>query len=332
MVVIIMGILALMMAPILSDMGSAQRSAYDEKHRLNNQMIAAAFMNYAANSTQSGRLPAPYTGSGFANTIYNSADSTAPGIALAQAMTQTDINPSEINHDGTAAQNVRVYQSVAGLTQAVPLYFQSGPLVTITYDYGAIYLSSCPKTTGACNPTAASGVPGTSPAMTAGNYTTWAVTGTDGAATFVSSMPIQKQMLAATTQRLDKVRDSLMSTFRAQQQTGAGGDVTNWFPNQLGLSAAGSMTGAAPGTNQGCRDGWYDLSDAAVLVLPAIGLAAAEYGRTAWGGIVQYCRDYDPSVTAANTPPHFSAIRINADVTSAAAPSVVPGNNIVLTF
>lgn len=331
-VVIILGIVGVMVAPLINDMASAQRSAYDEKHRLNNQVIATALMNYTANSTLTGRLPAPYTGSGFTKTIYNPSDSTAAGIALAQAMTQTDINPSEINHDGTAAQKVRVYQTVVGLTQAVPLYFQSGPLVTVTYDYGVIYLTSCPKSTSACNPTAATGVPGTSPALTSGNYTTWATAGTDGPATFVSSMPIQKQMLATTTQRLDKVRDSLMSTFRAQQQTGAGGDTTNWYPNQAGLSAAGSMTGATPATNQGCRDGWYDLSDAAVLVLPAVGLSAAEFGKTAWGGAIQYCRDYDPTATAANTPPHFSALRINSDVTSGAAPSAVPGNNIVLTF
>lgn len=333
-VVIVIGIVSIAMSPVFTDLLTAQRSAYFEKHRLNNQLIVAALMNYAANSTQYGRLPSPYTGTGYTKTIYNSADGTAPGVALTQALTQTSINPAEINDDGTTAQNVRVYQMISGLTQQMPLYFQSGPLVTLTYDFGAVYLTACPKGTATCNPTAATGVPGTSTALSGANYTTWATAGTDGPATFVSSMPIQKQMLATTTQRLDKVRDSLLGYLRAQQNTAGGGDTTNWFPNQAGTSAAGSLTGATPGTNQGCRDGWYDLSNAGVSVLAAIGLAAQEFGTTAWGGAIQYCRDYDPTASkAADAPPHFAAIRINATVTSGIAPDgAVPGNNIVLTF
>lgn len=338
-VVIVIGIVSIMMSPIYNDLITAQRSAYLEKHRLNNQLIGAALMSYAANSTQYGRLPAAYTGGGYTKTIYNPADGTAPGIALTQALTQTGVNPSEINDDGTTAQNVRAYQLVPGLTQQIPLYFQSGPLVTLTYDFGAIYLTACPKGAATCNPTAATGVPGSSVALTGANYASWAVTGTDGPAFFVSSMPIQKQMLATTTQRLDKVRDSLLGYLRAQQQTAGGGDTTNWYPNETGASALGSMAGATPGINQDCRDGWYDLSNGAVLVLPAIGLAAEEFGRTAWGGSIEYCRDYTytPALPAlpkaAEAAPHFSAIRINANVTSGIAPdAVVPGNNIVLTF
>ena len=325
--VVIIGITTIMLTPVYNELLTAQRSAYLEKHRLNNQLIGAALMNYAANSTTTGRLPAAYTGAGYFNTIYDTSNAT-----LAAAMNQTGINPSEINSDGTTTQNIRVYQVVQTLSQSVPLYFQSGPLVTIDYDYGALYLTACPKATASCNPTAATGVPGTTPtALTALNYTTWATSGTDGPAFFVSSMPIQKQMLATTTQRLDKVRDSLLGYFRAQQQTAAGGDTTNWFP-KAGLSAVGSLAGATPGTNQGCRDGWYDLSNVAVLALPAVGLAVAEFGKTAWGGAVEYCRDYDPTITTANTVPHFAAIRINATVSSGIAPSATPGNNIVLTF
>lgn len=332
-VVIIIGIVSIMMSPVYNDLLTAQRKAYEEKHRLNNQLIGAGLMSYAANSTQTGRLPAPYTGAGQTKTIYNPADATAPGIALTQALSQTGINPGEINNDNTTAQKVRVYQLVQGLQQNVPLYFQSGPLVTLTYDYGAIYMTNCPKSTTACNPNAATGVPGTTTsALSAANHPTWATTGTDGQAFFVSSMPIQKQMLATTTQRLDKVRDALLVYLYAQQHTAAGGDTTNWYPNESGLSAAGSLTGANPGTNQNCRDGWYNLSNAAVNVLPAVGLSPAEYGRTAWGGTVEYCRDYDPVPTAPDTPPHYSAIRINSDITSGSAPSATPGNNIVLTF
>lgn len=338
-VVVVIGIVSIMMAPVYNDLITAQRSAYLEKHRLNNQLIGAALMSYAANSTQQGRLPAVYTGTGYTKTVYNPADGTAPGIALTQALTQTGVNPSEINDDGTTSKNVRAYQLVTGLTQQIPLYFQSGPLVTLTYDFGAIYLTACPKGTATCNPTAATGVPGSSTALSGANYTSWATAGTDGSAFFVSSMPIQKQMLATTTQRLDKVRDSLLSYLRAQQQTAGGGDSTNWYPNQSGASAPGSIVTGTPGTNQDCRDGWYNLVSGTVLVLPAIGLAAQEFGTTAWGGTVEYCRDYTytPALPAlpkaADAAPHFAAIRINANVSSGIPPdAVVPGNNIVLTF
>lgn len=333
-VVVVIGIVSIMMSPIYTDLITAQRSAYFEKHRLNNQLIGAALLNYSANSTQFGRLPAAYTGGGYTSTVYNPGDSTAAGVALSQALTQSGISPAEINDDGTTSKNVRVFQLVSGLTQQIPLYFQSGPLVTLTYDFGAIYLTACPKATSTCNPTAATGVPGSSTALSGSNFTTWATAGTDGPAFFVSSMPVQKQMLATTTQRLDKIRDSLLSFLRAQQMTAAGGDATNWYPNAAGASAPGGSAGSAPATNQGCRDGWYDLSNGSVLVLPTIGLGAQEFGLTAWGGAVQYCRDYDPTAAkTADAAPHFAAIRINAAVTSGVAPDAsVPGNNIVLTF
>jgi hypothetical protein len=249
-------------------------------------------------------------------------------------LTQSGVNPSEINDDGTASKNVRVYQLVQGLTQQVPLYFRSGPLVTLTYDFGAIYLTTCPKGSTTCNPNSATGVPGDSQAISANNYTTWSTSGSDGRANFVSSLPIQKQMLATTVQRLDKVRDTLLSYLRTQQVTAAGGDTTNWYPNQDGKATPGSLSGANPATNQGCRDGWYDLSQAGVSVLPTVGLSAQEYGMTAWGGPIQYCRDYDPTGAGTpNAPPHYAAIRINVNVSAGLAPDgAVPGNNIVLTF
>lgn len=326
MTIIIIGIMSLLLVPVYSDLITSQKLAYSEKHRLNNQLIGAALMSYAADSTTAGKLPAAYTGASYVSTIYDTTNTT-----LANALQQSGINTSEINDDGTAAKKVRVYQVIQGITQNVPLYYQSGPLVAITYDYGAIYLTDCPQTTAACNP-AATGIPGTSPVLTPANRATWTTTGTDGPAFFISSMPIQKQMLATTSQRLDKIRDSLLGYFRAQQQTAAGGDTTNWFPNQTGAASAGSMTGATPATNQGCRDGWYDLSNASILILPTIGLAIEEFGKTAWGGTVEYCRDYDPTTTTANTPPHYGAIRINSAVTTGSTPSVTPGNNIVLTF
>ena len=284
-------------------------------------------MSYAGSSA-TGRLPAPYTGGGSTKTIYDTTNTD-----IGAALIQTGINTSEINDDGTSAKNVRVYQLLQDISQTVPLYFQSGPSVNILYDYGAIYLTACPKTTIACNPAPATGIPGSSTELTVGTMATWTTTGTDGTPTLISSMPIQKQMLATTSQRLDKVRDTLLGYFRAQQQIAAGGDTTNWFPNQSGAAAPGSKTGQAPGgSQQGCRDGWYDLSSTTESVLSTVGLAYDEFGKTAWGGPIQYCRDYDPAVTAPNTTPHYAAIRINKNVTTGAAPTNTPGDNIVLTF
>lgn len=330
----VVGLLSLILGPMINSMMTARAQAYQEKVKLDNQSIVTALLNFTANNTMAGRLPAPYSGSGRALAVYNPADGTAAGIALSTALTQTGLASGEINDDNTAAKHVRVYQLVAGLTRAEPLYFRSGPSVVLTYDYGAVYMTECQVATTTCNPTPATGIPGSSVAMTAGNFSTWTTTGTDGPPTFISSLPIQEQMLAATAARLDKVRDTLTGYLRAQQVTASGGSTTNWFPNQVGLAAAGNQNGQTPGTNSGCRDGWYNLADPSVQVLPAIGMAQAEFGITPWGGTIEYCRDYDPLGTQlADAPPHYGALRIHASVSLGITPDPsVPGNNIILTF
>lgn len=325
---LVITVLFVAMSPTYAYLTTALRNTYSAQQVANNQNIAMAFSAYAANSTALGTLPTPYTGAGYTKTVYNAADVTVPGAALTQTLTQSGITPAQINDDGTAAANVRVFQSVTGLTQQVPMYFQSGPVVTLTFQYGAIYMTTCLKSTASCNPTVATGVPGSSAAMTAANYATWASSGTDYPASFVSTLPIQKNMLTTTTQRLDKLRDSFLAYFRAQQVTALAGDATNWYP----ADATDSLLGATPGTNQGCHDGWYSLSSS--IVLGTVNLSSTEYGATAWGGDVQYCRDYDPTgAKAADASPHSAAIRINASVSAGIAPdAVVLGNNVVLTF
>lgn len=330
----VVGVLGMILGPMINSWMTARAQAYQEKVKLDNQSVVTALLNFAANNTASGRLSAPYTGSGRTLAVYDPADATAPGIALSTALTQTGLAPGEINDDNTTSKRVRVYQLVAGLTRAEPLYFRSGPVVTLTYDYGAIYMTDCPVATTTCNPTPATGIPGSSVAITAGNFTNWTTAGTDGPPTFVSSLPLQEQMLGGTAARLDKIRDTFTSYLRAQQVTASAGTATNWLPNQTGASAAGNKTGQTPGMNSGCRDGWYNLADPAVLALPTIGMAQAEFGVTAWGGAIEYCRDYDPTGTQLpDAPPHYGALRINANVSLGLAPDpAVPGNNIVLTF
>lgn len=326
--VFVVGLLSMALAPVLNSYVVSVRTSYMKRQEVVNQTIGVALMQYAQDATALGTLPAPYTGGGYTSTIYNSTDNTTAGLALRAALTQSGINPAEINDDNYPSKRVRVYQRVTGLAVHPPLYFQSGPLVTLHYHFGAIYTTACERGNTSCNPTAATGLPGTSTAMTAANYTTWTPTGSDQGVYFVSSLPLQKQMLANTAAKVDKIRDSLMSYFRTRQATASGNDTTNWW-----LPATSTLAGASPGTNQGCRDGWYDLSTN-TEILPAAGLTPATDGKTAWGGRIEFCRDYDPAGTASpNTVPHLAAIRFHSSVSFGLAPdAVVLGNNVVLTL
>lgn len=327
-VVIVIGVISILLAPTFSSLTMSQRGAYSEKQKVNNQLINTALLNFSRYNSTLGSLPTPITSGTLFNAIYDPAGATAPAIALTTALTQIGINSLEINSDNFSSQRVRVYQLVTGLTQSLPMHFQSGPLINLTYQYGAIYQTACASLDSTCNPTAATTVPGDSVKMTAANYSTWTTTGTDLPAVFVSSLPMQKQMLAASTQRFDNIRDKLTGYLRIQQNQAAATDTTNWYPSE-----SASLGGATPGVNQGCRDGWYNLLTG-TIVLPSVGLSSAEYGSTAWGGVIQYCRDYDAlGVKVANAAPHYGAIRVNKNLSLGLAPDAVTlANNIVLTF
>jgi len=325
--VVVLGILSIAISPILNSYVVSMRGSYTKKQEVTNQTIGVSLLNFAADSTRLGELPPPFTGAGYVSTVFNPADASASGLALTGALTQSGINPSEINDDNYASHRVRVYQRVAGLNAVFPLAFQSGPVVTLTYQYAAIYMTACEKAKAVCNP-AATGVPGTSAAMTKSNYSTWTSSGTDMPAYFVSTLPLQKQMLAGTNDKLNKIKDALLSHYRAQQRTAAGNDMSNFW-----LPFPGTKGGKAPGPNQGCRDGWYDLSTDQTI-LPGVGLTTTEYGQTAWGGPIEYCRDYDPTGNKApDAAPHLAALRIHSSVSIGSAPDpAVMNNNVVLTF
>lgn len=325
--VAVIGILSILMAPLVRSGVLAMEHAYDQRHRLNNQLIGGALLGFAAASGK-GRLPEPHTAGAYRNAVYDPGDTSTDGVALSTALSQTGINLLEINDDGKAVANVRVYQLVQDLNIDIPLYFQSGPQVRLTYDFGAVYLTECSRNA-ACN----TGIPGTTgTALSSSNFATWTTSGTDGEPFYISSLPLQKMMLATTVQRLEKVRDAALGYLRTQQLTASGSDKTNWYPNQLGESLPGSANGATPGSNQGCRDGWYNLDDTTNRILTTVGLTHEEYGRTAWGGTIQYCRDYDPTGTQApDAPPHYAALRMNKAVSQGIAPGP-PGDNIVISF
>ncbi|WNH54792.1 type II secretion system protein [Stenotrophomonas oahuensis] len=320
-VVAIIVVTALIMTPIFGKYLTALARNHAEQARIDNQRIADSMLAVAQNEGN-GILPAPYAGPGNPNAIANPADNSAIGIAFRQALSESGLIPTAINDDGTSAKNARVYQRVTGLTQSMPLYFRSGPLVSMTYDYGVIYATRCPESDSSCR---GSGRPGASPSLTAANRQSWAVVQPDLAPVFVSTLPVQKSMLATTTRRVDRVRDALLSYYRGKQLSAAATDTTNWFPGS-------GYGGANPASHQGCRDGWYELDS--TNVLPLIGLSQGEFGRTSWGGRIEYCRDYDPAASkGANAPPHAAAIRFRSDVSQGAAPdAAVLGNNVILTL
>lgn len=320
-VLILIGVLMLMMAPLFAQFITASSNNYVEQARIDNQRIADAMVAVAQNEGN-GVLPTPYSGGGYTSTIMNPADSSAIGIAFRQQLSEARLPPIAINDDGTAEKNVRVFQRLSGLQLVTPIYFRSGPLVTLTYDYGVIYLTRCPLANTGC---ANSGIPGASPPLTALNRATWEALMPDVAPVFVSALPVQKSMLAATTRRIDRVRDALLSYYRGKQLVAAATDTTNWYPGS-------GMGGKSPGANQGCRDGWYALDT--TTVLPLVGLSQGEFGLTSWGGRLEYCRDYDPAASkSANAPPHAAAIRLRSDVSQGLAPdAAVIGNNVILTL
>ena len=325
---IITGILFLVFAPAFSRLAASQKRAYIEQAKMNNQSIALALLSYAATSTTLGVLPAPYSGSGYTNTVYNPGDVSAGGLALTQALNQNGLTTATaINDDGTPGSNVRVYQLVNGLTLQTPLYFNSGQLVTLTYQLGAIYMSGCPKSDASCNPNSGTGIPGSSSVLTSANYATWNTAGTDLEPYIISTLPLQKNMLITTVQRLDRTRDALLGYVANKRITAAAGDTSNMFPTD-----SPSQSGKTPGSNQGCRDGWYSLKNSTILA--QVSLSANENGQTAWGGDIEYCRDYDVTGTkGANVFPQYAAIRINASVSSGISPSpTVVGNNVILTL
>lgn len=318
--IVVLGVLMLLLVPVFQAFLTATTNNYNEQAKADNQRIGDALTSVAKNAGV-GRLPAPYTGGGYTSTIYNPADGTALGLAVRQAIADSGVSPVVVNDDGTGTRRARVYQRVTGLTQDMPMYFRSGPLVTLTYDYGVVYLTQCPVG-GSC---LTGGVPGASPALTAANRNTWAAVSPDQSPVFVSSLPVQTAMLQTTARRVDRVRDALMSYYRGKQLTAAATDTTNWFPGS-------TLAGRTPASNQGCRDGWYALDSTPVL--PIIGLSQQEFGVTAWGGRIEYCADYDPLASKTpNAPPHAAALRFRAAVSSGAAPDPsVLSNNVILTL
>ncbi|MDO8416458.1 MAG: type II secretion system protein [Agitococcus sp.] len=346
--VFLLGIISITMSASFRSFLTAKDQSYQERQLLINNKIAAAMLEYASTSSM-GVLPTPYSNA--ASSIYFGLANPTSFVGFGSNLLQQGLSLREVNDDGTAGAHVRVYQRVANNLLTVPMYFQSGATVDLYYDQGVIYMTDCLRSLQtACNGASAStSNPPKGNKLTSGTLASWTPGAADTAIVGVSSLSMQKQMLEKTTARLDKLREAMSAFVKAKQAFAGPGDTTNFYPAPSDTSYWVGVTNQDPATNQGCRDGWYQLDASpstrfdvpsgktvsTMDVLPQIGLSPDELARTAWAATIEYCRKYDPagSGVGPGTAPHSAALRINRVVSFGLLPdSFVPANNVVLSF
>ena len=326
--VVVFGVILVMLAPFMTQFLQLREMENRDRNSLAIQRVSSAITSFARN-TNNGRLPTPYSGNGMNSTIFDPNDTSASGLALSLEMRNSGVVVNSINDDGSISRNVRVYQLVPGLIYTMPYYFQTGTQIALTYDVGAIYQTTC-GVQSSCN----TSIPGDSGAFNASNFTTWIPSGNDYAGVVISTLAEQKQMLSMTISRTNTLRDKLSSEFNARLRMAAANSDQNYYPLPTN-SGAPNLSGRNPVTNMGCHNGWYKLDAANVNILDSIGLSREEFGSTAWGGSIEYCQDYDPtapSTATAGLPPHYSALRLNKNLTAAAPPTGVIASDLVITF
>lgn len=353
----VLGILTLAAVPAMRAMLTAQQNAYVNQQTNINQRIARAMLAHAENEVAGlpigvpvGSLTAPCNNS--ANRVFFSPFDgtlcpTSTG-SLRNYLLQEGVPLHQVALDGTGNRNVRVYQRVAGLSQEAYLFYQGGPKVFLNYDVGVIYTTNCGNWQ-PCNVSAASSSspPLSQPVfanettanagavrMTSSNFTTWTPGLRDVGLAYVSTLPLQTKMMRETSDHLNRVRDAFLRFYESRRLANPA-STANHFPRPTDPSAQLAPV-ALPAGNQGCREGWYGLDTVNVDVLAQIGLGpSVEYGRTAWGASIEYCRDYDPSLTSPHgTAPHYAAIRIFRYLSDGAQPESggIDDNNIVISF
>lgn len=308
-VLLILGLLSVVWAQSRDGSLSAFGTAQDAEQEAINRRLGSVLLDYAATASTTGDLPAPYTSGSIRYAITDGSDAT-----LNAMLVQARIRPALALGDGSPADNVRVYQRVAGLTTNTPLFNTYGPVITLTYAEAVIVATHCMRTA-TCNTTGTGGVPGTSGAFSSANLATYALTGDDYGLERISTLAIQKQKLAQTADNLDAIRTRMQELFREKQRTASANDTTNFFPRQLVVVPAAAM-----GTTADCHnDGWYRLDNSDIL--NQIGLTPSINGKTAWGGQIHYCPDYDATGLAGNdAPPHFAALKFLTSPSAGGSP------------
>lgn len=326
----LLGLMSLILSPSFRTFLAMRDQAYAERQTYINTKLSQAMLAYAKSPPAGipvGSLPPPYsypTGK-----IFNApVNMTGSANSLWPYAQQQGLSAQDVNDDGTPTANLRVYQRATGLGADAYMFYQGGPSVRLTYELGAIYMTKCARKA-TCNsnstPTTQTSPVPTKLSLT--SYATWAPPSDASGLVFVSTLPLQKEMLELTAQRLDRLRESFINYFKAK----------GTYPSPL---AASPMETSAPSGNLGCRNGWYQLD--APTVTPSIsndiplqiGISQVEDTRTAWGGPIYYCQDYDPSGTSGrNAAPHYAALLVRKAISEASPPDVyTPAENIIVSF
>lgn len=359
----LLGILTMIIAPNFTNLSGVQGRQADLAAKAENQALRETVEDWVRTQSSDGLLPAPVTSNGRAYSLCDSASSVTGN--LCEFIRNRKGTLQGVFHDEKAAKNLKVFQSVNTLQQTVPLFLQSGPILRVDYSVGAIYSTKCSNLASSGCLGDASNPPGDSAVLTASNYANWTASGADFGAIVFSTLPIQLERASALANQIDDVRtafqkyfDSAYSLVLSQcSTTTSGGGISllgliglgststtttcstsdlknlNLYPTATG-SGAPVLSGRTPSSNQGCRDGWYDLGASNVNILDVIGLDKAQFGRTPWAGQIQYCRDYDVTGgNGANTFPHYAALRVHTRVAREKIPSATDSTqNLVISF
>lgn len=342
MVVLLLGVVAAAMAPTLTLIGPVTKKGTTEIQQSINAKLAQGYLEFV----RSGKQLTGQTGVTIANPVitYNPAaagqlnyavvspaDTDPAWVSLSSIMQAQGIAVGQVGSDGSAAENLRVSQIIA-TTHSLPLFVNTGPSVTLTYNYGVIYSTTCSRVDVTCNP--GTRVPSSSAVLAAGNFTTWAPSGTDFAPAAWSTLTIQREKLEQTSARLDKIRESFRNYFKTKQNAVsdvATATTTNYYPNsQVTTDNTAAVAGATAAERQYCWDGWYDLAAASSSdptvgngILNKIGLSPEEFGKTSWTGKIEFCRDYDPTGTKGRgVAPFWGALRVLRTISTGGIPDV----------
>lgn len=366
----VLGILSIMLGATYRSLIGANTLAYVQEQTVINQKLGAAILNHmvstdrwenaVASTDGLFMLPDPLMNStkkinyGFTDTTVN----TGP-VDLMYHIQQQGIPASKVNGDGTAADNVRVYQKLTpGLLQTELTYFNpgsgyTGGKVVLTYDLGVIYLTNCPRAKTSCN--ISGGLPNAATGAQLYTSSAWTPQTTDIGVTYISSLPAQIAMLDTFKKQIDQLRASLKAYAATYSTSPLGGralscsnagvsDTGNNSPYPRNACAtknyenvgsnvnySAPASNAAQAANQGCWDGWYPLNAVNVSILKEIGLPTQAYSTTPWGGRIEYCSDYAAAdivggttytpAKAKNVKPIYAAIRFNRYLTDRQNPS-----------
>lgn len=315
--VVILGIIMAIVGPIFSSTLTFMEATKKSEVLQNNQKLASGMLSYARNN--GGILPPERGGK------YELYDATAAvgsaGYDLYLELTGAGVPPNQINSAGYGIDAAKLYQVVSNLKHKQPLFFSSGDEVTLTYQVGVIYQSVCPRLH-SCASSPFSNYNGVArtPKITEATIVSWDVAGNDYAPVMINTLAEQKTMLRVTIGRLNRLTDRISSHFYAKARASESAGENHF-------AGTAALAGAA---NHGCWTAWESLSTTATL--ESIGLDRREYGKTAWGGDIEYCRDYKPTGTGGQ-PPFFAALRFNKDLRPGMNPDPSNANsNVIVTF